>query len=190
MELLQKFQGHYDSRTETMINSILSNHGVMSDLSPINQELEESALWLTLIQHPIFSTDLNWIMSSDPEAACPCTIGLFKRVAQAACLYLQLMSTKQKTQQIVLSLWLTTERVMQAGFVWIVYLLYTMKTSSQSSKRTEAHKSSPLEPLIQCNFLLVYLTEKWSPGRPYYVAWELIYMKIVDAFSKTNHACE
>lgn len=187
MEFLQKVQGHYDSNTETMLNSILSNHGTIHNLSPTNQELDELALLLTLNQHPIFSTDLGWIMSSDPEAACPCTIGLFEQVTQAARLYLQLMSTRQKSQQTVLCIWLTMERIMQAGFLCVIHLLFSMK-ASKTSKQTEIDSPSSLEPLMQCTSLLVYLTEKWTPGRPYYVAWELIYMKIVDAFSKTIYA--
>jgi hypothetical protein len=189
MELLQTFQGHYDRNTEIMLISILSKYGHIYDFSLKNQELDESALLLMLNQHPIFSTDLSWIMSSDPVAACPCSIGLFERIAQAARSYLQLMSAKQKSRQAVLSIWLTLEQVIQAGLVWIIYLLYSMKAPSETGRAIEVDGSSPLEALIECNFLLVSLTEKWNPGRPYRAAWELIYTKTVDTLCKDiyNH---
>jgi hypothetical protein len=185
MEILQTFQGHFERNSEAVLNSVLSKHGHIHDPSYANKELDESALLLTLNQHPIFSADLSWLMSSDPVATRPCSTGFFKRVSQAAQSYLQLMSNKQKSRQTVLCLWLSVEQVIQAGFVWVIYLLYTMKTPSETSIGIKLDASNPLATLTQCNFLLVSLTEKWNPGRPYYASWELIYNKAVDTFSKT-----
>jgi hypothetical protein len=191
MEILQHFQGNFENREESCMNSILSK---WHEMSHTQFQSEEFTMLLNICLHPAFSSNLAWLASNNPPESCPCSITLLNQVAQAARSYLQCIAAKQESHQPVLCISLTMERVLQAGFVWIIYILYSISYAKYighgGSETNEIQVMSGLnllEPLSCCQSILLSLSEKWRPGRPYYAVWNMIRNKVVDAF--LSNAC-
>lgn len=186
MEVVQEFQCGIQSSSEVRLNAICSPVQSGHDWSSSTIGLE--TLLLCINQHPIFSSNLTWLKAIDSGGCCPCSTELFDQICQAARSYLKAFLTRLQARQPVLCTWLTMERVLQAGFVWVIFLIYTVKSYTKTNYRTQSMHEidyiSLLEPLAWCNSILVFLIQRWKPGIPYHSAWEVVHTRTVHALLK------
>lgn len=137
-----------------------------------NENIEVEAAFTFFSLHPLFSSKLAWLRTEIVE--CPCSEDFLIRVSQAARFYIEFIST----DAFVLCLWITLERVLQASFVWAIFVIYQLRT------HTRVDRSDLLRLLLQCDHLLGRLVEKWKPGLPYYSSWNIIHHRLLCALSQ------
>lgn len=170
MELSQLFQ-----RAEPITEADLSS--IFPDWNR-NDPLQLNSSLLRLYLHPIFTKDLAWLHSAAVDKY-PCSAELFTQVAQAARSYIELLADSY-CNEFVFCIWSTMERVLQASFVWVIFVIYQIQTSPGHGRRASRHDSDLFVPLSRCDFLLISLSEKWKPGLPYYRAWDVVHTAVLN----------
>lgn len=165
MDVVQMFECD-ESPTETDVTSMLTEW---------EEEHGSKLTVLRLYLHPLFTRDITWLNSATSE--CPCSAEFLDQVGQAARSYIgDLVNLNRSGNQPVLCIWLMLERVLQAGFVWIIFVLRQIQTGRDL--QLGGDWSNLLEPLSLCDSLLTLFCEKWKPGLPYHRAWNIVRQRV------------
>ncbi|KAL4875348.1 hypothetical protein BJY04DRAFT_165455 [Aspergillus karnatakaensis] len=112
--------------------------------------------------HPLFTADLSWLCAEN--VVCPCSSELLLHVSSAARIYIEHLYSKKSA----VCIWMTLERVLKSGFVWIVWTIYQLRAGH------DIDVADLTRPLTQCDHVLSVLVERWKPGLPYYESWDII----------------
>ncbi|KAL2822243.1 hypothetical protein BDW59DRAFT_163835 [Aspergillus cavernicola] len=138
--------------------------------SHLREQLTPETALIYLSLHPLFTTDLTWL-GSESLPDCPCSLELLLYVSHAARSYIEHLFTP--SVPAVLCIWMTLERVLRAGFVWVISVVYRLRTERQ------VDVADLLTPLTRCDHVLSVLVERWKPGLPYYSSWDIVRQKVL-----------
>jgi hypothetical protein len=129
--------------------------------------IQSAMLYVSL--HPLFTTSPAEIFSErsldriSPE--------LLKIVADSASTVLDIYFQQNRDHKLT-SIWLSAERVLEAGAVWGAYIIILGRSQTMSDGLFSISTSRVMGPLQKCSTLLVSFAERWTDGSIYLEVWE------------------
>lgn len=83
--------------------------------------------------------------------------------------------TKLNQRQMIISLWMAAERVLEAGAVWAAYLMHQRRVSGRGPQGVAAMATDlAFAPIVKVSSLLASFAARWRPGSTYVDNWETL----------------
>ncbi|KAL2397772.1 hypothetical protein ABEF93_004583 [Exophiala dermatitidis] len=83
--------------------------------------------------------------------------------------------TKLNQRQMIISLWMAAERVIEAGAVWAAYLMHKRRVSGRGPQGVAAMATDlAFAPIVKVSSLLASFAARWRPGSTYVDNWETL----------------
>jgi hypothetical protein len=136
--------------------------------------ISPSSATLYLALHPLFTASRSEIFTTTPLDDS--SSDLLKIVANSASAIIDGFIQLNKTHMII-SIWRSAERVLEAGAVWAMYVIKLQLMASPST-RAQLRESSAMSPLLKCNNLLISFSERWKPSLIYAQIWETFLLQL------------
>ncbi|CAK7199578.1 hypothetical protein SEUCBS139899_002259 [Sporothrix eucalyptigena] len=130
----------------------------LADTAPL-MSVQSATLYLALYPSP------ESVLSSRPGEVTMLPSRLFQIAAASAYVIIGEFHRQNGRHRIV-SLWMSAERIVEAGIVWVLYIL--------------CHPQPPLDmgtairPILQVSSLLASFSTRWKAGRAYSDAWDAL----------------
>ncbi|KIV96491.1 hypothetical protein PV10_00353 [Exophiala mesophila] len=139
---------------------------------------ETATLYMAL--HPLFTTlNLNPTAASSSSLlsgvneVSPSSSQMLKSIAMSACALIDHFTLLNDEGQ-VLSLWLTAGRTLEAGALWVFYLVRRRITLDTGQDGGSLTASEAVSPLLKVSALLASFAARWSPGVAYANSWQAL----------------
>lgn len=127
--------------------------------SPL-MSVQSASLYIAL--HPVVITP-DVILKGEVESP---PSRLFQLSAAAACVLLNEF-TRQNPRHRIVSLWMSAERIIEAGIVWVLYVL-----AQQHHQPLDV--GTAMRPILQVSSLLSSFASRWTTGTAYAEAWDML----------------
>ncbi|KAL1890445.1 hypothetical protein Sste5346_008273 [Sporothrix stenoceras] len=132
----------------------------LADATAPLMSVQSASLYITL--YPVaMSPDM--IVKGD--AAQPPS-RLFQLSAAAACVLLNEF-TRQNPRHRIVSLWMSAERIIEAGIIWVLYVL-----AQQNHQQLDI--GTAMRPVLQASGLLASFASRWKMGKAHVEAWDTL----------------
>ena len=129
--------------------------------------IQSAMLYVSL--HPLFTASPSDIFSESPLDQS--SSDLLKVVADSASAILDFYFQQSRGFKLI-SIWMSIERVLEAGAMWGTYLIVLRRTQTTSGGLSSIGTSRAMGPLQKCSALLASFAERWKEGSTYFEVWE------------------
>jgi hypothetical protein len=129
--------------------------------------IQSAMIYISL--HPLFTASPAAIFSGRPSDQIPSE--LLKIVADSSRTILDAYFQRNREHKLT-SIWLSAERVLEAGAVWGAYVIFLKRSQTTSDGLFSISTNCVMDPIQKCSTLLASFAERWTEGSVYLEVWE------------------
>lgn len=154
--------------TETYLESLIP---ISLQISSLSSEIKMPSATLYTALHPLFTHPDSFARSGTFNIPSP---RIIHTIAKSAAVVIDHF-TRLNQRQMIISIWIAAERVVEAGAVWAAYLIRERSLSGRALQGVAINGTDfPLAPIVKVSSLLASFAARWKPGSAYANNWETL----------------